>query len=158
MKWFFLILLGLVAFAGEMIFSEETTTLSWLSIDRVAGVVAYATFCLSLFAYWLASYFLEGATKDLGSDTAHAALMLSIGVYFIGVGVDAVISNDCGYSGPTGETNMELVGLLAVVTQYLRERGWCPELGYAFLLLGGGFSWPILTLFPARSSRQRRRR
>ena len=145
MKWFFLVLLGLIAFGVEMLIVGDTP--HQLSADRVAAAVAYAIFCLALFAYWLSSYFLQGATQDRGSEIAHAILMLSIGAFFIVLGSDVVIADVCAYPLPPSGTDMESAQLLADVSQYLQERGWCAEWGYSFLLLGGALSWPTLKLF-----------
>jgi len=144
MKWFFLALLVMIAFGVEMLIVGGTP--HQLSADRVAAAVAFALFCFALFAYWRASYFLEGATQDRGSEFAHSILMLSIGAFCILLGADIVISDACGYPLARGERITQWERGVAEVAKYFEERGWCAALGYSFLLLGSSFSWPILKL------------
>jgi hypothetical protein len=145
MKWFFLALLVLIAFGGAMLIVKGTP--HWLSYDRLAAAVVVALFCLALFAYWRASYFLEGARQDQVSEFAHSIFLLSIGAFCIWLGGDIVISDACADPLPAGgTTGIQWADQLAGVTAYLQERGWCAALGYSFLLLGGAFSWPTLKL------------
>jgi hypothetical protein len=144
MKWFFLALLVLFTFGVEMLIIGSTP--QQLSPDRMAAAAAFALFCLALSAHWRASYFLEGATQARGSEFAHSILILSLGAYCIVVGGEFVISEACAFPLPAGETSMDSIRLLADITAYLQERGWCAALGYFFLLLGGALSWPTLKL------------
>lgn len=144
MKWFFLVLLVLIAFGVEVLFIKGTAP---LSAHGVSAAVAFALFCFALFAYWLASYFLKGATRDRCSEFAHSILMLSIGVYFILVGGQIVISGACAFPLPLTGTSVGWERRLAEVTKDLQDSGWCAALGYSFLILGVAFSWPTLKLF-----------
>ena len=144
MKWFFLALLVVIGFGVEMLIVGSTP--HQLSADRVGFAVAFALFCFALFAYWRASYFLEGATQDRGSEFAHSIFILSIGAFCILLGADIVISDACAYPLPPGGTSSQWEHQLAEVTKYLQERGSCAALGYSFLLLGSAFSWPSLKL------------
>lgn len=143
MKWFFLALLLSFAVGGEILILRGASDA--ISADRVGGGVALALFCLALLAYWLASYFLEGARQDRSADFAHSMLLLSIGAYCLFMGSNILMTDSCIYPLPRGGTQ----GIdhdLAKFTSYLQERGWCAALGWFFLLVGAGFSWPMLKL------------
>ena len=121
-----------------------SATRSGRSLADLPGTAAFAVFCVSLFVYWLASYSLKGKVQDRLSSVAHTLLMLSLGLYFIRLGVDIELTDACVY--PL-HSSLDGVDLLTAVTQYFQERDWCPALGYAFLLIGGTFSWPALNSF-----------
>jgi hypothetical protein len=157
MKWFFLILLGMLAIGVEMLIVGGAATSHRLSADRVAGAVAFAIFCLSLFAYWLASYALKGAAQDWGSDIAHAMLTLSIGAFFILLGTDILITNSCVYSLPASGTFEKWEVEFAAVMSYLQEAGSCSVAGSLFVLLGSGFIWPTLKLISGVTVKRTRR-
>ena len=141
MKALFLLLLVSAAIAGEMLIIAITP--SW------GPVITYALFCLSLFAYWRASYLLEGTRSDRASNIAHAVMMLSFGVYFIWTGVDSVLSSTCSYSPPNG-AHTRWSQELAAVTNELQAGSWCSALGFALILVGGGFLWPTMSLVGGR--------
>ena len=151
MKWFFLVLLGMLAIVGGMLLVATSHRL-WA--DRAAVELGIVIFWLSLVTYWVASYFLTGAMQDRVSDLAHAALMLSIGAFLIFLGMSTVITDSCAY--PAGlkieKGEVEFVALLG----YLQNEGLCAVAGYISIVLGSGFLWPALKLIVAAYVRRTR--
>jgi hypothetical protein len=152
MKWFFLVLLGMLAIVVGMLLVATSHRL-WT--DRAAVGVAMVILWLSLLTYWVAGYFLTGSVQDRVSELAHAALMLSIGAFLIFAGVSVVITDSCAY--PAGlkieKGEVELVALLG----YLQNEGLCAVAGYIGIALGSGFLWPTLRLIVAAYVRRTRR-
>ena len=144
MKWFFLVLLGMLAIAvGTLLVAMPHR----LWTDRGAVDVAIVIFWFSLLTYWVASYFLTGAVQDRVSDCAHAALMFSIGAFLIFLGLSTVITDACAYPAglKTEKREVEFVALLG----YLQNEGLCGVAGYISIVLGSGFLWPTLKLIVA---------
>jgi hypothetical protein len=87
MRWFFLFFIALLAAIGNAAIFE-----SW-SLVRAIGGIAFNLFILSSLVICWSSYFSGDFTKARSLDIGHALLLLSAGIGFVSLGVNAALAD-----------------------------------------------------------------
>jgi hypothetical protein len=137
-KWFFLTSIVLIfAAMNAAAFGNQ------LSFDaQVFAVIAVNVFVVSLLAIWLGSYFPTFEAYGF-LVFGHAALILSAGIGFIGLGLHGLIMGTCGYL----INDQNIPGLISRLGALAQESKACSLLLFSFVIFGLLMSWPSLKLF-----------
>ena len=135
-KWFFL------AFVVLTFVAVNATALgTQLSIGAtVFAIVTVNIFAASLLAIWLGSYYLR--YRAVGFPVGHAALMLSAGLGFIGLGSNGLLSGTCAFL----VSGQAIPGSISRLASWAMENDACTDLSLLLLLFGIFMLWPTLKL------------
>lgn len=145
-KWLFLTFIVLI-FAAV----NGTAFGNQLSFDaQVFAVISVNVFVISLLAIWLGSYF--PIFKAYGFLVfGHAALILSAGIGFIGLGFHGLIMGTCDFL----INDQKISGVISKLAALAQESNACSLLSFLFVIFGLLMSWPSLKLLYGITRRSR---
>jgi hypothetical protein len=135
-KWFFLAVVVTVACLGNVIAFEKDVGVG----SKALALTAVNIFALSLLAFWFGGYEQRPEQKAKLLVIGHAALMLAVGIGFVGWGYHGLRIEDCGFlARHTGRLN-DLV-------RWAIDHRACAWLSSALLVVGVCLLWPSAKLF-----------
>lgn len=125
-----------VACLGNVIAFEKDVGLG----SKAFALTAVNIFALSLLAFWFGGYEQRPEQKAKLLIIGHAALMLAVGIGFVGWGYHGLIIEDCGFLARD-------TGRLKDLVRWAIEHRACGWLSSAFIVLGVYLLWPSAKLF-----------
>jgi hypothetical protein len=135
-RWFFLAVVVAVACLGNVIAFENDVGLG----SKTFALTAVNIFALSLLAFWFGGYEQRPELKAKLLIIGHAALMLAVGIGFVGWGYHGLRIEDCGFlARETGRLNN--------LVRWAIEHRACGWLSIALIVLGVYLLWPSAKLF-----------
>lgn len=145
-RWFILLFVMLV-FVAVNAFAFHTG----LTVDsKVFVAIAGNIFGVSLLLIWLGCYFERA--KQLGLAVfGHAALMLSVGLSFIGFGFHGLLAGECSFL----VDDRQVPGGLSRLAKFAIENNACLLLCWGLMAIGLVILWPSIKLFIGITSRSR---
>lgn len=145
-KWLFLTFIALIfAAVNGIAFGNQ------LSLDaQVFAVIAVNVFVISLLAIWLGSYFPTFTSYGF-LVFGHAALILSAGIGFVGIGFHGLIMGNCGFL----INDQKFPGVISKMAALAQESNACSLLSFSFVIFGLLMSWPSVKCFYRITRRSR---
>ncbi len=124
---------------------------SGMAMDsKIFIAIAGNIFGLSLLLIWLGCYF-DRAKKIGLAVFGHAFLMLSIGLSFAALGLNGLLTGECGFL----VSNRSVPGVLSRLAALAIENNACLLLCWGLIAIGLVIVWPSIKLFIGITSRSR---
>ncbi len=143
-RWFFIIFIAIVIATGNAV--------AYLSIATpfIAGSIAISSNLLGvgLVAIWLGSYYQKYRARGF-QIFGHAFVMLAVGLSFVSLGGNGIISGNCSYL----IESRAIPSLISKLGSFSQDNNLCAVLSSAFIVLGAAISWPSIKLYIGITSR-----